>query len=114
MAPLRISFIIRAIYDQLPTRANLAKWKLTQDDKCPLCGGVETLNHVLSACRVSLSSGRYTWRHNLVLKKLVEAMEEAINNANNKSTSHHKSLRRMRSNGAIAARLRFKIANKGD
>ena len=39
MAPLRLSFIIRAMYDQLPTGDNLARWNVTQDVKCALCGG---------------------------------------------------------------------------
>ena len=56
MAPLRLSFVIRAVYDQLPTGANPTKWRLTQDEKCPLCGEIETLNHVLSACKVALGS----------------------------------------------------------
>lgn len=78
LAPLRISFIIRSTYDQLPTGDNLKKWKLATDDKCPLCNGVQTLQHVLSACKVSLASGRYTWRHNQVLEKIVQAIDEAI------------------------------------
>jgi hypothetical protein len=104
IAPLRLSFVIRAVYDQLPTGANLAKWKLTQDDKCPLCGGVETLNHVLSACTVALSSGRYTWRHNQVLKKLVEALDESRRKANARTATCQTQKRWMRSGGAIASR----------
>lgn len=104
MAPLRLSFIIRAVYDQLPTGANLTKWKLTQDDKCSLCGAVETLNHVLTACKVALSSGRYTWRHNQVLKKLVEALDESRRKANTSTATRQPQKRWMRSGGAIAYR----------
>ena len=64
MAPLRLSFIIRAVYDQLPTGVNLAHWNVEQGVKCALCGGTETLSHVLSSCKEALGSGRYTWRHN--------------------------------------------------
>ena len=77
-APFRLSFLIRAAYDQLPTGDNLVKWKLSSESKCPLCGEAESLQHVLSACKTSLASGRYTWRHNQVLGKLFQAIEEAI------------------------------------
>ena len=32
--------------------------------------GKQTLNHVLSSCEASLNQGRYTWRHDSVLKTL--------------------------------------------
>ena len=77
LAPLRISFLIRAVYDQLPSGDNLKKWQLTDDENCPLCGATQTLQHVLSACKEALAKGRYTWRHNQVLGRVVEAIEEA-------------------------------------
>ena len=82
MAPMRLAFIIRATYDLLPTNANLARWGKTSDTSCPLCGLKQTLNHVLAACSVALSLGRYTWRHNQVLHHLAQAAEEAIGLAN--------------------------------
>ena len=88
MAPLRLSFIIRSIYDQLPTANNLTKWNLSKDTKCALCNGNETLSHVLSGCKEALASGRYTWRHNQVLQKLAEAVDVARKRANTKSTNH--------------------------
>jgi len=84
MAPLRISFLIRAMYDQLPTGANLARWNVAQDVKCALCGESETLQHVLSACKVALGNGRYTWRHNQVLKVVAEVLQFAISKATTK------------------------------
>ena len=45
MAPLRISFLIRSVYDLLPSQ------------------GRQTAEHVLSSCKIILSHGRYTWRH---------------------------------------------------
>lgn len=82
MAPLHLSFIIRSVYDQLPTGDNLIRWHLVQEAKCALCSQDESLNHVLSSCKVALGSGRYTWRHNQVLKVLVEAVELAKGKAN--------------------------------
>ena len=41
-------------------------------DLCLVCNGQgkQTLNHVLSSCAVSLAQGRFTWRHDSVLKTL--------------------------------------------
>ena len=85
MAPLRISFIIRAVYDVLPTNSNLVRWNLAKDSNCQLCGERQTLAHVLSSCKIALAQGRYTWRHNKVLKELSAAVYDAITKANSKS-----------------------------
>ena len=63
------------MYDLLPSNANLVKWKKSEDPSCPLCKERQTVEHVLSSCRAALTQGRYTWRHNQVLKVLAEAVE---------------------------------------
>ncbi|KAI8490092.1 hypothetical protein Bbelb_321620 [Branchiostoma belcheri] len=68
MEPLRISFLWRSVYDLLPTPANLSRWYDDQSDCCTACGQKGTLKHILSACPAVLSSGKYTWRHNNVLR----------------------------------------------
>ncbi|GFN97893.1 reverse transcriptase [Plakobranchus ocellatus] len=60
MAPLRISFLTRFVYDILPLNANLVRWRKKDDPTCPLCQGRQTADHVLSSCEVALSQGRYT------------------------------------------------------
>ena len=75
MAPLRISFILRSVYDLLPSNANLVKWGKSEDPSCPLCNGRQTVEHVLSSCNAALTQGRYTWRHNQVLKVLANAVQ---------------------------------------
>ena len=82
MAPLRVSYIIRSVYDQLPTAANLQRWGKQESNKCGLCSKIETLDHVLSGCKVALASGIYTWRHNQVLEILAEKVEAARLKAN--------------------------------
>ena len=77
MAPLRISFLIRAVYDLLPSNANLVRWGKREDPTCPLCQGRQTTEHVLSSCKVALSQGRYTWRHNRVLQELASVISTA-------------------------------------
>jgi hypothetical protein len=82
MEPIRISFLWRSTYDLLPTPANLSKWYDDQSDQCLACGGNGTLQHIMSGCPSSLSSGKYTWRHNQVLEVIVEEVQEKVHNAN--------------------------------
>ena len=76
------SFMIRSLYDPLPSHDNLWKWRMVEDTRCVLYGEVQTLRHVLSSCKYALAQGRYTRRHNQVLQILVEAMEAACSKAN--------------------------------
>ncbi|GFN96883.1 reverse transcriptase [Plakobranchus ocellatus] len=53
MAPLRISFLIRFVYDLLPSNANLVRWGKKDDPTCPLCQASAYLSITLmpdSAC----------------------------------------------------------------
>ena len=77
MAPLRISFLIRSVYNPLPCNANLVRWGKKEDPTCPLCNGRQTTEHVLISCTVALSQGRYTWRHSRVLHELAVVISMA-------------------------------------
>ncbi|GFO00044.1 reverse transcriptase [Plakobranchus ocellatus] len=77
MAPLRISFLIRSVYDLLPSNANLVRWGKKDDPTCPLCQCRQTTEHVLSSCKVALSQEQYTWRHNRVLQELASVISTA-------------------------------------
>ena len=46
-------------------------WK-TSSNLCKARTNVQTLQHVVSSCKTHLDEGRYTWRHNSILKHLVE------------------------------------------
>ncbi|GAA6106616.1 uncharacterized protein LOC124392079 [Tachysurus ichikawai] len=70
----RASFTIKAAYDVLPPPANLSQW-YAEDPTCPLCPSLATLEHILVGCKTSLTQGRYTWRHNQVLKCLAAVLE---------------------------------------
>ena len=72
LEPLRLSFIIKAVYDVLPSGSNLVKWQVSDTSCCSLCCERETLEHVLSACKARLPM--YTWRHNQVLRVVEEAL----------------------------------------
>ncbi|GFO06375.1 polyprotein [Plakobranchus ocellatus] len=87
MAPLRISFLIRSVYDLLPSNANLVQWGKKDDPTCPLCQGRQTTEHVLSSCKEALSQGRYTWRHNRVFQELASVIRRAEGKIHPSSTS---------------------------
>ena len=78
MEPLRLSFLLRSIYDVLPTPVNLKRWKLAEDDRCILCNKRASLEHILSSCNVSLTQGRYRWRHDTVLGEIAKILEGAV------------------------------------
>ena len=71
----QLKFLLRSIYDVLPTPTNLFKWGLEQEPNCHLCQNPGNLEHILSSCQVALTQGRYTWRHNQVLKVLAHVLE---------------------------------------
>ena len=71
----RLRFLVKSVYDLLPTPQNKNVWYNTEEHKCALCGEKGTLYHILSACKVALAQGRYTYRHNKVLRALAEMVE---------------------------------------
>ena len=78
MAPLRLSFLLKSIYDVLRTQVNLKRWKLAEDDRCILCNKRTTLEHILSSSNVSLTHGWYRWRHDTVLGEIAKILEGAV------------------------------------
>ncbi|KAL6473069.1 hypothetical protein MHYP_G00192570 [Metynnis hypsauchen] len=77
MPQARLSFLIRATYDTLPSPSNLSQW-YGSDESCHLCNAPNpSLQHILSSCKTALAQGRYRWRHDQVLRKLAEVLEIA-------------------------------------
>ena len=74
--PLKFSFLLRSVYNLLPSPANLCRWGLTRDPKCSLCEKPGTLEHVLSSCSTALTQGRNRWRHDSVLRELADWLEK--------------------------------------
>lgn len=68
------TFLLRAVYDVLPSLARLFTWGEVETPSCPLCSAGGTLEHMLSYCPTGLSQGRYTWRRNQALKPTPEAI----------------------------------------
>ena len=75
MSEDRFRFIVKAVYDLLPTPQNKSRW-FGEEGVCRQCGGNGTLTHILSGCKVSLSDGKYKWRHDQVLKEIAQSVEE--------------------------------------
>ncbi|GFO38856.1 polyprotein [Plakobranchus ocellatus] len=57
------------------------------DPTCPRCQGRQTTEYVLSSCKVALSQGRYTWRHDRVLQELTSVISTAEGEIHPSSTS---------------------------
>ena len=75
----QLSFILRAASDTLPTPLNLARWRYKTDSSCNLCRSpTPTTLHILNACPVSLFQGRYTWRHDSVLNKIILFLQQHL------------------------------------
>ncbi len=55
-------------------------WKKSENALCKVCFNTQTLQHVVSACKVHLEEGRYTWRHNSVLKIIADYLVSVSNN----------------------------------
>src|SRR4029434_5480082 len=76
LEPFRISFLLRSVYDTLPTPTNLYRWGMREDPQCSVCGERGTMAHILAGCRTALSQGRYRWRHDKVLRALADILEQ--------------------------------------
>ena len=46
---MRISFMLRFVYDLLPRSANLSHWSDEKSDLCQSCKGYGSLQHILSS-----------------------------------------------------------------
>ena len=73
-----LKFAINAGINTLPTMDNLKRWGKRTNDRCPFCGNIQTLLHVLSGCSVALDQGRYTWRHDSVLLSIASTVRDYV------------------------------------
>ena len=67
-------FAVNAGLNTLPSADNLKRWGKRTSDLCTVCNlhMKQTLNHILSYCNAALEQGRYTWRHNSVLRTIFD------------------------------------------
>ena len=67
-SPRLTSFVLGATFDTLPSPTNLKRWHITTEPNCSLCSvKICTTAHVLSGCKVALTQGKYTFRHDSIL-----------------------------------------------
>ena len=71
-----LSFALNSTTNTLPTPDNLRRWGKRMVSVCPLCSNHGTLEHILNFCSVSLTQGRYTWRHNSVLNHIAITIQQ--------------------------------------
>ena len=64
------NFTVRYFNNTLATKSNMQKWGKALTKICDYCPEVQTLNHVVAACKSALREGRYTWQHNSILLNL--------------------------------------------
>ena len=91
MEPKKLSFLIKEVYNVLPTPVNLHAWGLTTSDRCIAHGKTASRKHTLTGCEYALRS--FPWSHNEVLeifsevsKSCCETANKALNIINNRAT----------------------------
>jgi ribA/ribD-fused uncharacterized protein len=88
MEACRIKFLLKSVYEVLPTPSNLCLWKLSETPNCKLCEKPANLFHILSYCPKALTDGRYTWRHNRVLEVIAHHIALAIKHSKSRKKQH--------------------------
>ena len=71
MGPEKLSFLVKAVYDVLPTPVNLHARGLTTFDRCRACEKTASLKHILTGCEYAQRSCMK--RHKEVLEIFAEA-----------------------------------------
>ena len=75
------SFCLASTYVTLLSPTKLKRWRIKIETMCTLCSkDVCTTAHILGACKVSLVQGRYTFRHDTVLRQVIAAPKSFISN----------------------------------
>ena len=73
------SFSISSTYDTLPYPRNLMRCKLTTEASCFLRNkDMCTTSHILGGCKVALSKGRFTFRHDNALRIIISNIRSLI------------------------------------
>ena len=76
-----LNFTIRYLNNTLSNMSNMHIWGYSENKLCVLCHQVQTLGHVVAGCNVSLTEGRYTWRHDSVLQVIANSLTRFCSNS---------------------------------
>ena len=80
-----LGFCLSSVYGNIVTPGRAALWTPGEEGNCKLCDRERgTIQHILSGCKVALNQGRYTWRHNKVLRKISDHVRYHVENRVNK------------------------------
>ena len=83
MGPDLLRFAIQSTFNTMSCPKNQVCWKESPDASCQLCSrSPHTIPHILSNCPFSLDTGRYTFRHDCVVKILVKAISDQLHKKN--------------------------------
>ena len=83
MPPGLLQFCINSTYNTLPSPSNLVRWQILSEQSCTLCSSsICTLKHILADCNFSLRNGRWKFRHDSILKVLVEDLDILLSQKN--------------------------------
>jgi hypothetical protein len=83
MSSHECSFILNAQGLALPSPSNLRRWGLNYSARCSLCSKHSaTAAHIFTGCTVALHQGRYTWRHDNVLRAIIKDLKGTVAKAN--------------------------------
>jgi len=115
MGDSMVGFVLKAVYGTLVTPTLVSKWSEEEDGTCKLCENAPgTIRHILSGCAVALGQGRYTWRHDKVLKQISEQVmfhcTKRVNKQSSSSTERPKHVNFVLAGGGSVS----KDSNKAD
>ena len=57
----------------------MALWGKASNSLCKFCLNTQTLQHVMSSCKISLNELRYNWRHDSILPNLMKKLKNVMN-----------------------------------
>ena len=97
-----LSFALAATYDTLSSPSNLHRWRKITNPACLLCEKpICTSAHVLGACRISLTQGRYTYRHDSVLSTLYTSLNSFLSNYDTSEGRNEHSIKFVRAGSKV-------------
>ena len=92
------SFCLASTYGTLPSPTNLKRWRIATKPYAPYAGKIYI--HIFGAYKVSLLQGRYTLRHDTVLRQVIEAIKTFISNIKEAEPIYSKSSIKFMKKGA--------------
>ena len=80
LLPELLKFSLNAVQDTLPHNDSLSRWRKKEglSSNCKLCGGKQTLLHVLNNCPRALNLRRYNERHDKVLEGIANFITDNL------------------------------------